>query len=260
MSQKAAFVALGILLLAAAAAARDAAAVVDVYDGDTITVRYESGETVKIRLIGIDTPEIADNPHGPASEYGPISRDYLDALLVNRRVELEYDVTATDKYGRTLAYVYLPGSIMVNERMLGAGYAQLLTVPPNVKYVDKFTAAQSEAIAGSRGLWGLQIAVEATGGAATGLKAGAGTAPAGPATPTEGGGFFVTETGKKFHKAGCRYLTSSAIPITREEAFARGYTPCSVCIGGTAKVAPASSSSSSGSSGRCEAITKKGTR
>lgn len=58
----------------AAAAAFVPPDVVDVYDGDTITVRYESGETAKVRLIGIDTPEIADNPHGPASAYAPISR------------------------------------------------------------------------------------------------------------------------------------------------------------------------------------------
>jgi len=71
-------------------------------------------------------------------------------------VELEYDVTATDKYGRTLAYVYLPGGLMVNEQILRAGYAQLLTIPPNVKYVDRFTAAQKEAVAASRGLWGFR--------------------------------------------------------------------------------------------------------
>jgi micrococcal nuclease len=68
-------------------------------------------------------------------------------------VQLEYDVRERDKYGRLLAYVYLPHGTMLNEEMLKKGYAQLLTMPPNVRYVKRFTAALEEAKKERRGLW-----------------------------------------------------------------------------------------------------------
>jgi len=40
---------------------------------------------------------------------------------------------------------------------------------------------------------------------------------------------YITKTGKKYHRASCRYLIRSMIPITLSEAIAREYTPCSVC-------------------------------
>ncbi|MBE6588350.1 MAG: hypothetical protein E7647_08060 [Ruminococcaceae bacterium] len=40
---------------------------------------------------------------------------------------------------------------------------------------------------------------------------------------------YITETGEKYHRTGCRHLNKSMIPISRDEAVAAGYTPCSVC-------------------------------
>jgi cbb3-type cytochrome oxidase cytochrome c subunit len=40
---------------------------------------------------------------------------------------------------------------------------------------------------------------------------------------------YVTKTGKKYHRDGCRYLSHSKIKMTLKEAKAAGYTPCSVC-------------------------------
>ena len=42
---------------------------------------------------------------------------------------------------------------------------------------------------------------------------------------------YATRTGHKYHRAGCRYLRRSSIRMTREDAVARGLTPCSVCGG-----------------------------
>jgi hypothetical protein len=41
--------------------------------------------------------------------------------------------------------------------------------------------------------------------------------------------FYITRTGKRYHRAGCPSLRYSAYPITRAEAEAQGYTPCRVC-------------------------------
>jgi micrococcal nuclease len=71
---------------------------------------------------------------------------------------LDLDVQKIDPYGRLLAYVYLPDGQMFNETLLRQGYAQVATFPPNVKYVDRFLAAQREAREANRGLWGLSAA------------------------------------------------------------------------------------------------------
>jgi hypothetical protein len=46
----------------------------------------------------------------------------------------------------------------------------------------------------------------------------------------QGGTVYVTRTGKKYHRAGCQYLRSSAIPMTLQQAQDNGYTACSKCF------------------------------
>lgn len=199
--------------------ALDAADVISVYDGDTITVEFEFGNEARVRLIGIDAPEMAGNVHGPASKYGPESRDYLAGLVGGKTVELEYDVEQYDKYTRLLAYVFIPGGSMVNEQMLKDGYALLYTVPPNVKYVEGFTAAQREARSANKGLW-------AVGGFAKKKEPERKVKSKAPATKrTTGRTVYITRTGSKYHRAGCRYLRKSCIPISLKDAIADGYSP-----------------------------------
>jgi len=69
------------------------------------------------------------------------------------RVGIELDVQARDKYGRLLAYVYLPNGKMLNEEIVKAGYANLMTIPPNVKHQETFLRAYREARENKRGLW-----------------------------------------------------------------------------------------------------------
>ncbi len=65
-------------------------------------------------------------------------------------VHLEFDVQQRDRYGRLLAYVYLKDGTFANAWLVEQGYAQVMTVPPNVKYQDLFLKLQREA---RRGLW-----------------------------------------------------------------------------------------------------------
>jgi micrococcal nuclease len=64
------------------------------------------------------------------------------------------DVEARDKYGRFLAYVYLPDGTMFNALLVKEGYAQIMTIPPNVKYQDLFLKLQREAREQGKELWG----------------------------------------------------------------------------------------------------------
>lgn len=119
-----------------------------VVDGDTIDVAY-GGE--RVRLIGIDTPEV----YGGAECFGSEASAHASRLLpVGTEVSLELDVGERDRYGRLLAYVWRVGDgLFVNEAMVRDGYASVYTVPPNVTYQDVFLAAQREARDAGRGLW-----------------------------------------------------------------------------------------------------------
>jgi micrococcal nuclease len=100
-----------------------------------------------VRLIGIDSPESQQHP------FGAKAREALLKLVpMGSAVRLESDVAGFDQYGRSLAYVWT-GSTLVNESMVRNGWAVLYTVPPNVKYVERFRAAQEEARAQGTGLW-----------------------------------------------------------------------------------------------------------
>ena len=125
--------------------------VVRVVDGDTIHVRI-GARVEKVRYIGVNTPEV----HHPRKGEEPGGRE---AAEVNRRLvegksgRLELDVQERDRYGRLLAYVWV-GDVMVNAELVRLGYAQVMTIPPNVRYQEIFVKLQREAREAGRGLWG----------------------------------------------------------------------------------------------------------
>jgi micrococcal nuclease len=141
---------------------RPVAYVSRVIDGDTIEVAL-NGRTVDVRLIGIDTPETL-HPTEPVECYGPAASSFATRSLEGDRVRLQFDVERLDQYGRDLAYVWDEGRLF-NWLLVRQGFATVATFPPNVRYVDRFRAAQDQARQRNRGLWG-----------ACGLDGGAGRA------------------------------------------------------------------------------------
>jgi micrococcal nuclease len=142
----------GLLLAAGGAGAAPGldGVVIRVVDGDTVHVRI--GERVeRVRYIGVNTPEV----HHPRKGEEPGGREAArvnEALVAHRRVRLELDVQSHDRYGRLLAYVWV-GDVMINAELVRQGYAQVMTVPPNVRYVDLFRKLQHDAREAGRGLW-----------------------------------------------------------------------------------------------------------
>ncbi len=127
-----------------------------VVDGDTIHVRV-GARLEKVRYIGVNAPEI---PH-------PEARGWREggarALAVNRRLvarqtaRLELDLGRRDAFGRLLAYVWVRRArkrVMANAEIVCRGFAQIMTIPPNVKYQALFLKLQREAREARRGLWG----------------------------------------------------------------------------------------------------------
>ena len=125
-------------------------AVERVVDGDTIVVTGR----IHVRLIGIDTPESVD-PRRPVACFGKEASTFMAALLPKgTAVRLVGDVEQEDTYGRTLAYVYRrEDGLFVNAELVRKGYANVLTVPPNLAHTDEFEAAARVARIASIGLW-----------------------------------------------------------------------------------------------------------
>jgi micrococcal nuclease len=133
-----------------------------VVDGDTLVL--ENGE--RVRLIGIDTPEMHESNKlyrdsqrsqqdiATIKELGRRAYVFTKDLMEGKRVSLEFDVEKYDKYSRLLAYVYLKeDGTFVNAKIVEAGFASLMTIPPNVKYADLFLKLYQEARKDKRGLW-----------------------------------------------------------------------------------------------------------
>jgi micrococcal nuclease len=131
-----------------------------VVDGDTIDVVI-GGDHERVRLIGIDTPEIAhpssgDRPANAAECFGDEAKSFTESLLApGTRVRLERDVVPRDDYGRLLAYVHtVDGDTFVNLELAVRGYAQPLTIEPNAAFAAAIVDAASLAEQGDLGLWG----------------------------------------------------------------------------------------------------------
>lgn len=137
-----------------AAEPADVGQVEQVLDGDTIDVAI-GGDVERVRLIGIDTPEVA-HAAGEVDEcYGPEATAFTAGQLpAGTAVRLVRDVVARDDYGRLLAYVFRrTDGVFVNEAIVAGGYARPLTIAPNDAYADRFVAAARAADAAGLGLW-----------------------------------------------------------------------------------------------------------
>jgi endonuclease YncB( thermonuclease family) len=161
------------------------APVIEVLDGDTVVLRSNLGPRT-VRLIGIDTPEVA-HPEKGREPFGPEASAFTKALLPpGTEVRVELDLEAEDVHGRLLAYLYLENDegawvidgrryAMANLEIARSGWATVLTIPPNGVYADLFEAAVATARRAGRGMFapddppvGVDEAGEVFGGAGPG--------------------------------------------------------------------------------------------
>lgn len=193
----------------------DTVKVTRVVDGDTIIVDL-NGVEERVRLIGIDTPESVHPDASRNLPEGKVAFEFTKSRLEGKEVKLEFDVQERDQYGRLLAYVYIDGA-MFNKTLLSEGYARIATYPPNVKYVEDFTAIQKQAREGNKGLWSEE------------------TFNSEVVPEVKSSGTYVGSLNSdKYHKPTCRHAKNieSFNEIwfdTIQEAKASGYNPCGVC-------------------------------
>lgn len=139
---------------------------VRVVDGDTLVVKANGNdEEVKVRLIGVDTPESVNPDESKNTEYGEKASEYTKSLLKDvDTVYLDFDTEPTDQYGRLLCYVWLKevddksdaynaSNYMLNGILVSNGMAIDKVFEPNIAYADMFAMFREDAKANKAGLW-----------------------------------------------------------------------------------------------------------
>ena len=114
--------------------------VVSVVDGDTFDISPAVRGMDRVRMIGVDTPEV----YGGTEPCGPEASEYTTRHLEGRRVTLGVGEDPKDPYGRLLAWVWLDGQ-MFNKMLVSAGLAEAVSYPPNTRYDQKLAQAEASA-------------------------------------------------------------------------------------------------------------------
>ncbi len=177
-----------------------------VYDGDTIVL----ADGRHIRYIGINAPEI-DHENKKAEPFGYAAKKYNKTLVLSKVVRLEFDKQIHDRYGRTLAYVFLNNGEFVNKLMIEKGYAYCLFRSPNKNYDQVFLQSQRNAMSAKRGIWRNWKEKKAR--------------------------YWGNRRSKRFHDTTCAFGKKingeNKIVFTRTwDAFWAGYAPCKKCMAG----------------------------
>jgi len=175
-----------------------------VEDGDTIVLT--TGQ--HIRYLGINAPEIKHKDR-KAEPLGYQAKSFNENMVRHNRVRLEFDTERYDRYGRMLAYVFLPNGLFVNLRLLQSGLAFYLYRTPNVKYENILYQAQVTAMASRDGLWHNWKEKNAV--------------------------YIGNSKSRRFHSAACPYSrklnAANRIAFSSKwDAFQAGYAPAKECI------------------------------
>ncbi len=201
----------------------------DVPDGHTFTIPL-GGKDTTVRLIGVYVPQL---PPARAEAHR-----FLTRLLAGESVHIVYepDWPMYDRDDRVWAYVYrAPDGLFVNLELIRQGYARMSGAGP-FEHRRLLRAYELHAQRHQKGVWHPRMARE-TPHAATSQPQPRDAAASQPATPrpaenADAAGttvVYVTQHGRKYHRADCHYVAKGGIRMTLAEAQAKGYAPCSRC-------------------------------
>ena len=188
--------------------------VVGVTDGDTVTVLDGNKTTHKVRLKHIDAPE-------RRQDFGTQAKKYLSSQVFNKSVRVHW--SEKDRYQRTLGDIFV-GDQWINKDMVSSGFAWHYR-----QYSDDAQVAAAERRARDQkvGLWSHADAI-APWDFRRGVRPAVAAASTSPLERTQTATVFVTRTGKKYHRSGCRHLRKSRISIPLNKAMGT-YGACSAC-------------------------------
>lgn len=119
-----------------------------IIDGDTFEIETRQ----KVRLIGIDTPELNKANARDPECFGVQATQKLSDLILNKKIRMKKDISETDRFGRLLRYIYID-TLFVNKYLVDSGFAFAHAYPPDMKFKDTLTLAQKTAQENKQGLW-----------------------------------------------------------------------------------------------------------
>ena len=138
--------------VAAPSSSSEKGIVTAVFDGDTIRVKLNNGSHRKVRLIGVNAPEIGDK-RKKVKFHAFLAKRFSFYYLYKKRVELSFDWQREDKYGRLLAYVWI-GEELFNNFIIREGFASaFLKYPFRKDYQKIFMKSEKYARKMKKGLW-----------------------------------------------------------------------------------------------------------
>ncbi|GAB4515951.1 MAG: thermonuclease family protein [Anaerolineae bacterium] len=111
--------------------------VTNIVDGDTIDVVLNNGQEVRVRYVGVNTPERQENCYSDA-------RRANAALVEGETVRLVRDTSDTDRFDRLLRYVYV-GETFVNAELVRGGWAEVVRYDPDDREFDNFRILEQDA-------------------------------------------------------------------------------------------------------------------
>ncbi len=157
--------------------------VISVIDGDTIAVRID-GERVKVRLIGVDTPETR-KPNTPVQCFGPQATSKMQSLVQSRSVPLQADPSQGDRdqYDRSLRHVFTSDGANVAQVLIAGGFGREYTYNSAYAFQGQFRAAQVAAQKAKSGLWGACPSFGAAASAPKASPTSTASSTSRPATP-----------------------------------------------------------------------------
>jgi micrococcal nuclease len=130
------------------------AVVVRVVDGDTLVGRLPGQSSVRVRVVGVDTPETV-KPNTAVACFGPVASSYAKHLLTGAHVLVSYEPGGrTDRYGRQLWDVWLPDGRFLAGLLVADGLGRAYPFPPQTQYAPLLRSLQTQAQAARRGIWG----------------------------------------------------------------------------------------------------------
>lgn len=192
--------------------------VINVADGDTVTILTPEKSQVKVRLYGIDTPE-------KGQAFGSKAADFTKERAALQEVSvLEID---RDRYGRTVGIVTLPGGAILNEEIIRAGFAWVYRQYCRQNFCTQWAELEREAQASKLGLWADPNPIPPWewrhGGSGKAKDA---------TTNSSVAAFHGNTQSRVFHSPGCPHYNCKNCTENfnlRDDAVRAGYKPCQMC-------------------------------
>ena len=214
-----------------------------VVDGDTMKLKLkETGETVTLRLLLVDTPESVKKGVDPQPYSIEASNYSKEKLVSGDTVYIEYDEgDKTDKYNRHLGYLWFYSKEdgnwqMFNEKLISEGYARVGYVYSQKRHLDEFYKAQEYAKSNKLNIWSVDGYVTDKGYDvnAYNLNKNQSSNTSNTTTKEETSSNVVYANGgssssTKYHSSKDAHNMKGAIKMTKKEAKSKGYSPCGVC-------------------------------